>query len=160
MDKPQVKRHTTSQLSCWLLLIAITTLTGCKACTKVTPIDANLIVQGSIGDCHYQSAIGQQSVYIDIKGTSANNSSYSWTQTLASVTSSTYAVKVPSQGTFKITVFATETAGTTACPACSAVCGNMVTTTPRWKGSDEFTGTTLVVTVELPTPPTPSDCGC
>jgi hypothetical protein len=169
MHKSLMKRFATTRFTTYMLIAALTTLAGCsKLCTPtkpVTAVQANLIVSGVIGDCNYQASSANQSVYIDIKGTSTNNSSYSWTQTLASVTSSTYPVQAPDQGTFKVTVIVTEAGGITTCSTCQTVCSPAVTTTPRWRGNNNFTGTTaagntLNVTVELPKPPTKEDCGC
>jgi hypothetical protein len=161
MHKSLLKRYTTSQVSCLLLLAAVTTLAGCKACDP-PPVQANLSLLSG-GECPYPFATGQQSVYVDVKGTSTNNSGYQWTTTLASLPSNTYSVQVPSKGTFKITVIATETAGNKSCQSCSQLCGP--NPNPVWKGDGNFTATTAAgnthsVTVAVPSNPTKSDCGC
>jgi type II secretory pathway pseudopilin PulG len=166
MHTPPPKRYTASPLAIALLLAAITTLTGCNSCNPNTNIvsedERTLNVLNKVGsDCTFQTSNGQQSVHIEVKGTSPSNAGNTWTKTLQSLAASTYTVKVPSQGNYKITVTSTEAGGTTTCQPCSSVCG-VLTTYPIWKGSDNFTApsTTLNMELQIPSSSTKSDCGC
>jgi len=165
MHKSLLNRYGTSRLATLMLIAAVTTLAGCNACNKKVSEDERTVnVLNKVGsDCSFQPANGQQSVSVEVKGTSTNNSGNTWTPPpFQSVAASAYTVKVPSQGTYKITITATETAGTTTCQPCSSVCGPMVTPFPKWTGSDSFTApaNTLNVEISIPSSPTKSDCGC
>jgi hypothetical protein len=158
MRKSLLKRYTTSQVSCVLLLIAVTTLTGCQSCDRrVAEVQGELSLQTS-GKCPYPFTAGQQSIFVDVKGTSTNNTGNHWTGNLSSQPSNKYPVTVPSQGSYKITVTATETAGTTQCISCTQLCG--ANPNPVWRGEGDFTGTAAAVPVAVPDEPSKADCGC
>src|ERR1700752_3178573 len=166
MLKALLNRFPTSQFATLMLIAAITTLSGCNSChtnsTTVPEDERTLNVLHAVGsDCIFQPANGQQSIFIEVKGTSTNNLGNTWTNNLQSVAAGTYPVKVPSQGTYKITVTATETNGTSTCQPCTSACG-VVNTYPKWKGSDNFTAptNTLNVTITIPSSPSKVECGC
>lgn len=163
MHKPLLNRYATSRFATLMLIAAVTTLGGCNACNnKVSEDERTLNVLNKVGsDCTFQPINGQQSVYVEIKGTSTNNSGNKWTNTLQSKGDSAYPVNVPSKGIYNIAVTSTETAGTTTCQPCSLICG-VPTTFPRWKGNADFTApaNTLNLEISIPASPTKADCGC
>jgi hypothetical protein len=165
--RQSLRKRCRTKVTYLLILAAVATASSCTKCNptpkKVSEVEANVIVTGG-GACQYQAAIGQQSVYIDVKGTDAGNVDNQFTNTLANVPSSTYAAQVPSTGSFQITVIVTQLSGV-ACQACSKVCNNAVLTKPKWTGIGTFTGPTspgssLPVQVTLPDPPSKTNCGC
>ncbi|HEX8148929.1 MAG TPA: hypothetical protein VF591_17225 [Pyrinomonadaceae bacterium] len=120
-------------------LLFLATQAACiNCCNKPTETDAEVRLNGEVGsDCGYDhwSAIGQQQVYVTVKG----SCNYSWSQNFPKAPNNTYAVKVPSKGSFKITVAAEETDGQT-CPACQNKCGPNQTAnaTSYWTGEASF----------------------
>ncbi len=140
-------------------LFLVTQAACINCCNKPAETDAQLILGGETGsDCGYDhwSAIGQQQVYVTVKG----SCNYSWSQNFAKAPGNTYAVKVPSKGSFTITVAAEETDGQT-CSACKNKCApkQPPDATTYWLGEASFQS--VAPTYNLPLGWNPQDgCKC
>lgn len=99
-----ILRSKAAQVAFLLMVATLVTQNGCKRKT-VPAVDGNLNLTG---DCSYSGAIGQKSINITIRGNSWNNSGYLWSTNVAGKSSDTYPVKIPSKGTFNVTVDVTE----------------------------------------------------
>lgn len=119
-------------------LFLLTQAACSNCCNKPTQKEAQLILGGETGsDCGYDywSAIGQQQVYITVKGSCG----YSWSANYPKAPGNTYTVQVPSKGAFTINVVAEETDGQT-CSACKNKCApkQPPDATTYWLGEASF----------------------
>jgi hypothetical protein len=144
----------------WLLVAATAACSSnCQYCNP-TPagVDAKLTVSGEVAsDCNYfhLTTVMVQDITIVVSGINSFSRSYHVTNNALN----TYAIEVPSSGSFTITVEARELGGDT-CPMCTNKCGQGVNGKPRLKGSQTFSSVAATYDVIVSLGNANDDCIC
>jgi hypothetical protein len=150
-----------------LLMILVICQYGCSSCnTKKPDVDAQLILQGAIGTtCDFSTLVGtgKQSIEIWIRQGTGGVATQHYL--VSNVPNLTYNIQVPSSGSFRIEVNASEQDGL-SCPMCAGFCNSTTSAKdghPYWSGVEisQLGGATgSIYTVVMKPCGSNGCCGC